>query len=304
MDYLWKTGYRAEIERCSNMYRHFKDGAGYIRAVFEGLESYFDQSDQNLPIQNMLQVAPDETLNTTDLMKKDSSLRLQPPVNQQLFIDLFRLSCEQTVKSNPNLEQIMEQVTGKVEEFIYHSEEELHLHTLKLLMASLVKETSIGQDMATFLFSIILSSIYRQQFENIRKVVRIDLYEGGDCPLCGERPHYGYLRQDDGAKVLDCWLCGTQWAHNRVKCPYCNNEEREELGYFTVEGIDVCRVNYCHRCRQYCKIIDARNFNLDSSLILAIHNLASLGHDLLARKEGFSAGSGLEWVNEEELSER
>ena len=168
----------------------------------------------------------------------------------------------------------------------------------------MIKETVLEQDLATFLFPLMLSSLYRQYLQSSAEVLRTDLWEGGDCPLCGEKPHFGMLRPEDGAKQLECWLCGTRWVHTRIKCPFCNNEEQESLGYFTIEGNDICRVNFCKSCSHYYKIFDARKFQTDGDLILTVHNLATLDYDLKAREEGFTPGSGLEWVNEMEIANR
>ena len=155
-----------------------------------------------------------------------------------------------------------------------------------------------------FLFSIALSSFYKQLLQSTAEVLQTDLWKEGNCPLCGEKPHYGLLRPEDGAKELECWLCGTKWVHTRIKCPFCSNQEQEELGYFTVENREICRINFCQQCCQYYKIVDARKFNTSGDIALAIHNLASLSHDLLARQEGFAPGSGLEWVNPKEIADR
>jgi formate dehydrogenase maturation protein FdhE len=297
----WVAGYKQEIERCSKLYENFAEGAGFIGAVFEALEDYLkEQADYVHPVEEHLQDL--EELKAK--MRLDQSIRFRPEVDTGLFVALFKLVCAETVKVNPELKQVISQVVAKCEDYFSGYEDSVTLENVLEFNKMLVKETAMERDMATFLFSIVLSSIYRRQLENISEVLRTDLYGGGDCPLCGEKPHYGMLRAEDGAKQLECWLCGTSWVHTRVKCPYCNNEDREELGYFTVEGSDICRVNYCRSCCRYYKIFDARQLGADRDLILAIHHLASLDYDFLAGKEGFTSGSGLEWVNESELSDR
>ncbi|MFU8794916.1 MAG: formate dehydrogenase accessory protein FdhE [Dethiobacteria bacterium] len=297
MDSLWMTGYEKEIERCKKLYVNFSEGAGYIKAVFDALKKYYEKHGNQL---SQLELTIPSAEESAEMMRQDESLNLRPDINTALFSELFKLVCLETTKANPVIKETIATVVDKTITFLSEEGEIVSLEKIKAFRDLLIKETAIEKDMATFLFSIVLSSIYRRQLESISKVLRTDLYEGGECPLCGEKPHYGMLRNDDGAKHLECWLCGTSWVHTRVKCPYCSNDDREELGYFTVEGNDMCRVNYCRNCCRYCKIIDARKFGMDGKVILAIHNLASLEYDLLARKEGFFPGSGLEWINEED----
>ena len=301
LDSLWLVGYEQEIERCKKLYDDFADGAGYVESIFNVLDQYYSKNSgafvpAELPIS--------QTEEATDLMRKDQSLRFRPDLDTKLFVDLFNTVCKETAKKNPLLKPIINEIADKTDSYFSEKKSTISLEEIDQFRKLLIEETAMENDLATFLFSIVLSSIYRRQLESIAEVLRTDLYEGGDCPLCGEKPHYGMLRTEDGAKQLECWLCGTRWVHTRVKCPYCSNEEREELGYFTIEGQDICRVNYCHSCSCFCKIFDLRQFSMDGDIVLAIHNLATLNNDLLAGKEGFSPGSGLEWVNESELPDR
>jgi formate dehydrogenase maturation protein FdhE len=301
LDSLWLVGYEQEIDRCKKLYDDFSDGADYVESIFSVLDQCFTKSPDAF-VPNELPIALAEE--ATDLMRKDQSLRFRPDLETNLFVDLFNTVCKETAKKNPAIKPIFIEIIDKADSYFADKPKMISIDEIDKFRRLLIEETAMENDMATFLFSIVLSSIYRRQLESIAEVLRTDLYEGGDCPLCGEKPHYGMLRAEDGAKQLECWLCGTRWVHTRVKCPYCRNEEREELGYFTIEGKDICRVNYCRACSSYCKIFDLRQLNMDGDVVLAIHNLATLNHDLLAGKEGFKPGSGLEWVNDPDLMER
>jgi FdhE protein len=300
LDSFWSAGYNNEIDRCLKLYGNFQEGAVFIQAVFDALRDYYQEyPEKALPVNNL--PLPVDEIN--DRMRSDQSLFFRPDIDSALFCDLLNLACQQVLITNTSLKTIVSDLKEKIEVFRATAGSKTSLESAQKFRETLLSETEIENDLLTFLFTIVLSSIYRRQLEPITEVLRTDLYEGGDCPLCGERPHYGLLKPIDGAKQLECWLCGTKWVHARVKCPYCNNEEREELGFFTIDGEDLCRVHYCQACCRYYKIVDARQFNADGEIILAIHNLASLEYDLLAMKEGFSPGSGLEWVNERELVE-
>ncbi len=301
MSELWLSGYDQEIERCTKIYESFKEGAGFVRAVFDSINVYFEKDSEHAPPFQDNNLSPDVA---ADMMRKDTSLFLRPLIDRKLFCALFKLVCSTIIKTNPALKQTISNTLKLADNYFSENKEKVTLEEIDELKKIILKEKTMSDDLATLVFSLVQTSIYRRQLKMLPGLLRTDLYEGGDCPVCGKKPHYGLLHPDNGAKHMECWLCGTRWVHPRVKCPYCSNEKREELGFFTVEGNDTCRVNYCQVCCCYYKVYDARTFHVDGDLVLPVHNLASLDYDLLAGKEGFLPGSGLKWVNDEELSNR
>ncbi len=283
-----------EIERCERIYKSLNEAKPFLKAVFRELCSYFAKNRVELIPVFDAEKAEQE-------IRAGRTLALAPQIETETFVNLLKKVGEAVRKVNPALKGTVKELNKLLDRFRVESPAELTRERINALQEQLIKETVLEQDLATFLFSITLSFFYRQHLESIIGVLRTDLWEGGDCPTCGELPHYGVLREDDGAKELECWLCGTRWVHTRIKCPFCDNEEQEELGYFTVEDSEICRVNYCRSCCHYYKLFDLRTFHTDGQTLLPIHNLATLTFDLLARQEGFSSGSGLEWVNDSEV---
>jgi FdhE protein len=104
------------------------------------------------------------------------------------------------------------------------------------------------------------------------------------CPFCGSKPTMASLSKS-GKKHLYCGTCGQQWAYPRIKCPFCENDDQESLGYFQVEKDEGYRVNFCNKCERYIKTVDKRA--LEETASLDIEDLATLELDLLASKEGF-----------------
>jgi formate dehydrogenase accessory protein FdhE len=289
--------YEKDITQCSKLYEGFKDADKVVTSVFAVIDKYF----QEYPLEPMAVVDLEKS---TEQMRAGVSMDLNPPLKSAEIITLLKKISDTLLKGNSKLKGTVASLHSRFDQFLSDSDPETSKEALYDLHDSLIEEALLEQDLATFLFSLALSSFYRQHLKHSSEVLRTDLWEGGNCPLCGEKPHFGTLRAEDGAKQLECWLCGTDWVHSRVKCPYCNNEERDELGYFTVEDNDICRVQYCKSCCQYYKVFDARKFAADGDVFLPIHNLATLAYDLLARQEGFTPGSGMKWVNESELQER
>lgn len=279
-----------EIERCTRLYEGFAHVAPLVTAVYESVYKFFD----GYRVTPQLTVEPKEA---ADRMRTGRSLEVDFDIDTKDVIELLKRISEALAEVNPKLKGTVKELKESIERFALNSPAKVTKNEIWHLRDSLINDAILEQDLATFLFSTMLSSFYRQFSQSIAGVLRTDLWEGGNCPLCGEKPHYGLLRPKDGAKELECWLCGTRWLHPRIKCPFCGNEKQEELGYFTADNREICRINYCKQCHQYCKMIDTRKFETGSDVFLPVHNLATLSYDLLARQEGFTPGSGLEWVN-------
>lgn len=291
------SGCSEEIKRCKKLYKEFGEAEVFLTGICKEADQYFQKN----PVDVIPLFDAEEAENK---IRSGNSIKLNPPLVKKQFGELFKKATEVMTQVNKELKHTAKTLDDKLEQFLKASSDELSKEDVYNFRDSLIKETVLEKDMATFLFSFLLSSFYRQQLDSIKEVIRTDLWEGGECPLCGERPHFALLTSDSGAKQLECWLCGTEWIHTRVKCPFCDNEDHEKLGYFTIEDSEICRVNVCNSCCQYYKVFDARKFHVGEEVVLTIHNLATLDYDLLARQEGYLPGSGLEWVNDSEVSDR
>jgi formate dehydrogenase accessory protein FdhE len=289
--------WQEDIERCTRLYEGFTEAAPFVRAVYQCV----DRFREDHPITAQPAVDPEEA---ADRLRAGKSLEVNLALDTEDVVELLIRIGEASVEANPELEAPLKVLEERLEQFRLDSPDKVSKEDMWGLCDSLIKDTELEQDLATFLFSTTLSYFYRRYLQLTAEVLRTDIWQGGNCPLCGEKPHYGLLRPEDSAKELECWLCGTKWVHSRIKCPFCGNEEQDDLGYFTVEDREICRVSFCQRCRKYLKIIDARKFDAAGGIVLPVHNLASLSHDLLARQEGFAPGSGLEWVNPGEITDR
>jgi formate dehydrogenase accessory protein FdhE len=289
------TERQTDLKRCTRLYEGFPGAAPFFSAVYECVQTFFERR----PVKPGPPVDLDEAENS---LRSGVSLQVDVPLDSQDVVDLLQSIGTVLAEANPELKGpagvLREHAAQLAEDF----PEGISKQNVRDLCDRLVTDGGWEQDLATFIYSLTLSSFYKRCLQETSESLRTGLWSAAHCPLCGEKPHYGVLRADDGAKELQCWLCGTSWVHTRIKCPYCGNEEQEDLGYFTLEGQETCRVNFCQKCRQYCKIIDGRKLKGGGEVFLDIHNLASLSYDLVARHEGFTPGSGLQWVNAEEMA--
>ena len=107
----------------------------------------------------------------------------------------------------------------------------------------------------------------------------------GYCPICGKEPKIGEIREEEGRRFLFCTQCGFEWRFGRIKCPFCGNEEQQTLAYFTIEGEEKYRVDVCHECKRYIKIVDFRESKEEANL--DVEDIATLHLDMLANEEGY-----------------
>ena len=121
--------------------------------------------------------------------------------------------------------------------------------------------------------------------EKYGKVIIETGWAEGYCPICGKEPKIGEIREEEGRRFLFCTQCGFEWRFRRIKCPFCGNEEQQTLAYFTIEGEEKYRVDVCHECKRYIKIVDFRESDEEANL--DVEDIATLHLDMLANEEGY-----------------
>jgi FdhE protein len=95
------------------------------------------------------------------------------------------------------------------------------------------------------------------------------------------------LAGEEGRRLLCCSTCFHKWHYQRLKCPFCGNEDPHKLSYFTV-GKEPTRVDLCTACSRYLKTRDSRQGR--GEVPLAIEDLLTIHLDLLASREGYERG--------------
>jgi len=82
--------------------------------------------------------------------------------------------------------------------------------------------------------------------------------QGERCPYCNGLPEYSLLR-DSGITWIVCHDCGKEWQFQRIKCPYCGNQNPYSLSftYAENEGMPSTGFYVCKECNQYIKTTDA-----------------------------------------------
>ena len=151
-------------------------------------------------------------------------------------------------------------------------------------LSMMTKEVDLDPEVLFFLGQVAL----RPSIHILRDALTEDIdkngWDYGYCPLCGSQPDMAYFAKT-GKRHLHCELCGEEWLFSRIKCPFCNNEDQETLGFFEVEEEEGFRVYFCRECKRYLKTIDKKVF--EEVAPLELENLATIHLDLLAHENGF-----------------
>ena len=96
------------------------------------------------------------------------------------------------------------------------------------------------------------------------------------------------FRRDDGKRILECSLCATNWSFMRVKCPFCENNDKDSLRFFFVDEKSPYRVDVCDKCKRYIKTVDERKLPKNQEVVLVIEDIATSYLDILAEKEKYA----------------
>jgi FdhE protein len=134
--------------------------------------------------------------------------------------------------------------------------------------------------------TLLLRLSLRPALLNLAQAVmdRLDLirWHYGHCPVCGSAPKLADLSGEGGKRTLHCSLCETAWPYPRLRCPFCENDNRDDLSYLRAESEEGLRVYLCSRCGQYLKTIDLRE--LAGPVIVPLDDVATWHLDLIAQK--------------------
>jgi len=141
------------------------------------------------------------------------------------------------------------------------------------------------------LIELFLEESLRPEMEFIARkygeIVKKSDWSEGYCPICGKEPKIGEIREEeDGKRYLFCHQCGFKWYFQRIKCPFCGNDEQHSLAYFEVEGEERYRVDVCNKCRRYVKTVELPKSSEEPNM--DIEDIATLHLDMIAYDEGYN----------------
>ena len=151
-------------------------------------------------------------------------------------------------------------------------------------LSLIAREVDLDSKVLQFLGQVALTPSIHALRDAMSSNIDTDGWDHGYCPLCGSQPDMAYFAET-GKRYLHCELCGEEWAFSRIRCPFCDNQDQETLGYFQAEEEEGFRVYFCRGCMRYLKTIDKKAF--EEVAPLELENLATIHLDLLANENEF-----------------
>jgi FdhE protein len=182
-------------------------------------------------------------------------------------------------------------------------------------LAEIALQTGVDAGLLSTVAAQSVAPLLRAYAERLLPLVeRVDdgspegaVWQRGYCPVCGGWPSLAELRGVELALFLRCAACGSGWRSNRLRCPYCGNDDYRSLQTLTIEGEKRFRISVCEQCQGYLKVGNA--FDPPPPQLLALDDATSLHLDVVAIERGYHrpGGTGFsielavpedEWVEE------
>jgi FdhE protein len=149
-----------------------------------------------------------------------------------------------------------------------------------------------ASDASEALLTLIIHGAFRpfliRHCEALLKLVNLEQWRRGYCPICGGNPDFAFLDKERGGRWLVCYRCDAEWPFQRLQCPYCGTQNQDDLAYFTNDK-GLYRLHVCERCRSYLKTIDLRQ--TEHEVLLPLERYLTLDIDAQAHQDGYRPGS-------------
>jgi FdhE protein len=145
-----------------------------------------------------------------------------------------------------------------------------------------------------FLINQTMNPVLEIYAGHLKHHIKFDKWDHGFCPVCGDHPEMAALQDDTGKRILICPSCATEWSFQRTQCPFCENQDQQQLSYLFVENDDRYRIEICDKCQHYLKTIDLRKVtpnvipNVINDIDYEIENIVTLHLDIIARDKGYA----------------
>jgi FdhE protein len=156
-------------------------------------------------------------------------------------------------------------------------------------ISRLMEGYSLDPALLYMLLHVSLAPFFWKKAGALARQADLDQVPRGTCPVCGDLPVMGFLRAEDGLRVLECSLCGSRWGVPRMMCPCCGNSDQGKLSYIFAEGDKSRRVYLCDKCKRYLKVTNLEEGGPEE-LVIPLEDLATAHLDQAAEERGYSRG--------------
>lgn len=156
-----------------------------------------------------------------------------------------------------------------------------------LPLSSIAAEQSISEEFLSTAIQATLRPFLMAQSEALCGLVKQELWRRRKCPICGGKPDFAFLEKERGTRWLLCSRCDAEWLFQRLECPYCGNQNHDDLSYLT-DDQELYRLYTCEKCRSYIKAIDLRK--ADAQVLLPLERVITADLDRQAEEAKYVAG--------------
>jgi FdhE protein len=157
----------------------------------------------------------------------------------------------------------------------------------------MAQSIEVNPQVLSFVLGRLLKPYAEKRAEWMAPACRHQDWTKGYCPMCGSWPALSFLKEKEGQRWLKCSFCAQEWRFMRTACPFCGNEDHEQLELLFSEDRKTERVETCSRCKRYIVGIDLRD-RLDEP-VMEVIPLALVYLDILAQEQGFMPGATTDW---------
>jgi FdhE protein len=211
-------------------------------------------------------------------------------LDMKLAAGLFKRLCK-IMGRNKKVSQDIEQITQAIKN--------KHIDIKELLkqvasenngfITALSEKLAVKKSVLAFLAINSLKPIFEAYAKEFSNYVDQERWVKGYCPICGSAPVMAELRKD-GSRFLLCSSCGYEWRFNRLKCPFCENDEQQSLRYFYSEQEGrTYRVDVCEKCKRYIKTVETDA--LVGKVISLLEDAGTFHFDIIAQNAGYRKGA-------------
>jgi FdhE protein len=144
------------------------------------------------------------------------------------------------------------------------------------------REFKIDPPVLTLLLRLALRPALLNVSQAVLEQLDLNQWSYGHCPVCGSAPKLADFSGEGGMRTLHCSLCETAWPYTRLRCPFCENDNMEDLSYLRAESEEGLRVDLCSHCGHYIKTIDLRE--LPGPIIVPLDDVATWHLDIIAQE--------------------
>jgi len=155
-------------------------------------------------------------------------------------------------------------------------------------VAEVAEATGLTPEAFYFILQQVGTAVLPAFAVQLAPLVDDEKWQHGTCPICGNGPVAAGLVGDGGRRHLVCDTCNFVWTFRRVMCPYCGNEDSDQLKVLAVDEDGPHRLDACDVCKRYVKTIDFRKADVKQAVIVPIEDAATVFLDIMAGNEGYT----------------